>query len=80
MDISEIKRIAETYNIESLKEAEQAIYDDQPLTILINGIDEGEKLTHILAAIQIIESMQKQNIDFRTALRNYTQRVRKSIS
>jgi len=56
------------------------MYEEQTPAILVEGKDEGEKLTHILAAIHILEDMQKNNLDARTALRNYTQRVRNSIS
>ncbi|WP_425391517.1 DUF6952 family protein [Ekhidna sp.] len=48
--------------------------------IEIPGEDEGEQLTHAYAAIQIIESMNDNNVDFKTALREYTGRVRNSIS
>jgi hypothetical protein len=49
-------------------------------SIAIEGKDEGEQLTHVLAAIQILEDVRDNSIDVRTALRNYTQRVRNSIS
>jgi hypothetical protein len=46
----------------------------------VEGSDEGEKLTHILAAIWILEQMESTRVDFKTALREYTQKVRESIS
>lgn len=79
MKIPAIKKLVESYAVEELKTAEEAIYNEHKPQIEIEGDDEGEKLTHILAAIEILEQM-KQGKDFKTALRDYTQRVRKSIS
>jgi hypothetical protein len=56
------------------------MYDERTPEIIVEGKDEGEKLTHILATIHILEDMEKSGCDHRTALRNYTQRVRNSIS
>jgi hypothetical protein len=50
------------------------------LAIDIEGSDEGEQLTHAIAAIWILERMQEANVDFKTALREYTQKVRESIN
>ena len=80
MQIAIIKQLAETYNITTLRTAEDAILNGQPLPITVEGKDEGEQLTHILATIEILHDMEKHELDFRTALRNYTQRVRNSIS
>lgn len=79
MKIPAIRQLVETYTIAQLKEAEQQLYDEQPLTIAVEGADEGEQLTHILAAIDILEDMAKGD-DFTKALRKYTQRVRNSIN
>lgn len=78
MKIPAIKKLVETYAVDELKKAEDAIYNEQKPAIEIEGDDEGEQLTHVLAAIEILEQM-KQGKDFKTALRDYTQRVRKSI-
>jgi len=80
MQIAIIKHLHENYTLEELKLAEEAMYEEQTPAINVEGKDEGEKLTHVLAAINILEDMEKNNIDARTALRNYTQRVRNSIS
>lgn len=79
MKIPVIKKIADAYSLEQLREAENALYEELPLSIDIEGEDEGEQLTHVLAGIQILEDMEK-GTDFKTALRNYTQRVRNSLS
>jgi len=80
MQISEIKRLAETYSLEQLSKAEEAIIEEQKPEIEIHGEDEGEMLTHIMAASWIKTDMVKNGTDVRTSLRNYTQKVRKSIS
>lgn len=79
MKIPAIKKLVEQADLESLKKAEQALYDEQPLSMDVEGDDDGEKLTHILAAIYIKERIA-QGDDFTTALRSYTQRVRNSIN
>lgn len=80
MKIPAIKKAVETYSIEELKLAEEALYNEEKLAIEIGGEDEGEQLTHVLAAIWILQEMAKTQCDFKDALRLYTQRVRKSIS
>ena len=47
--------------------------------LLIAGEDEGEQLTHVLAAIYIKEHMEEHGSDLKTALREYTLKVRNSI-
>lgn len=79
MKIPVIKKVAEQYSLAELKQAEADLYDERPLTIDVEGDDEGEQLTHVLAAIDIKENMDK-GMDFKEALRAYTQRVRNSIS
>jgi hypothetical protein len=80
MQIPVIKHLSESYNLEQLKAAEEALMNELAPSIAIEGKDEGEQLTHVLAAIQILEDVRDNSIDVRTALRNYTQRVRNSIS
>jgi hypothetical protein len=80
MQVPVIKQLAETYTTQQLRDAEDAILDERAPAIEVEGKDEGEKLTHVLAAIEIHHDMEKNSLDFRTALRNYTQRVRNSIS
>ncbi len=80
MQLPEIKRLTESYTKEELSMAEEAIINEAKPDIEINGKDEGEQLTHVLAALDILSDMEKNNVDLRTALRNYSQRVRNSIS
>lgn len=79
MQIPVIKKLIESHDVESLKKAEEAIMEEQPLSIEIEGEDEGEQLTHVIAAVWIIEKMKQDDIPFPKALREYTQKVRVSI-
>lgn len=80
MKIPAIKKLLEKYDPETLRDAEARLIEDVPLNIDVEGDDEGEQLTHILAAIYISEIMERDKVDFKTALRDYTSRVRGSIS
>ncbi len=80
MKIPSIKKIAETYEILELEKAELALLEEQTPEIEIEGSDEGEQLTHIMAALEIKRQMVRDGVSFPKALRNYTQRVRNSIS
>ena len=80
MKIPVIKQLVETYTKVDLEKAEAAIAEEQRPEIEIPGDDEGEQLTHAYAAVQILSEMESQKVDFKTALRNYTSRVRGSIS
>jgi hypothetical protein len=79
MQIPVIKELVENRSVEELNLAEAALLEEQQPAIEIKGNDEGEQLTHILAALWIIQDMKANGTDFRTSLRNYTQKVRKSI-
>lgn len=79
MHIPSIKSIVEKYSLTALREAEEAILNESTPSIEIPGEDEGEQLTHVIAAIEILEDMKANNTDYKTALRAYTVRVRKSI-
>ncbi|WP_162428146.1 DUF6952 family protein [Pontibacter pudoricolor] len=80
MKIPAIKKLVETQEVQALMAAEEAIIEEQPLAIEVDGDDEGEQLTHILAAIWILNHMQETGDDFKTSLREYTKKVRVSIS
>ena len=53
MKIPAIKKAVENYSIDELKAAEEALYAEEKLPAEIEGDDEGEELTHVLAAIWI---------------------------
>lgn len=80
MKIPAIKKLVEAYSIEDLKNAEAAMLEEQQPAIEVEGEDEGEQLTHILAAMDILQNMKDKEINTAQALRLYSQRVRKSIS
>lgn len=81
MKIPSIKRLIEAgHSLETLKAAEEALMEEQPLPIEVEGEDEGERLTHLFAAIYILDKMQTEDLDFKQALRAYTQMVRESIN
>lgn len=80
MKIPVIKKLVEEYGIEQLEEAELAILEEQQPKISIEGKDEGEQLTHAMAALEILREVRQSGVTVNEALRNYTHRVRKSIS
>lgn len=80
MKIPVIKKLIETYGIEQLEKAELALLEEQTPAIELEGKDEGEQLTHAMAALEILREMRESGSTATEALRNYTQRVRKSIS
>lgn len=79
MNISIIKKLAEEQPLDLLKEAEHCLTEGLELPFAVEGSDEGEQLTHLLAAIWIKEEMLK-GTDLRSAIRLYSQKVRNSIS
>lgn len=80
MKIPVIRQIVEKYSLEELKRAEEALMNEQAPDIAIEGEDEGEQLTHIIAGIEILSDCECSDIPVAKALRNYSQRVRNSIS
>ena len=80
MQIPVIKKLVETYSLNELQAAEEALAEERIPEIDIPGVDEGGQLTHAFAAIYVIEKMEKEDLDFKKALREYTSKVRTSIS
>jgi hypothetical protein len=80
MKIGVIKKLAESLSMDELRAAEEALYNDLTLPTMIEGDDEGEKLTHVLAAIFVQEYILENNSDIKSALRAYAIKVRTSIS
>lgn len=80
MKIPVIKDLVGRCSIEDLRAAEDRLMEGEDLGLEVGGEDEGEQLTHILAAIAILEQMDAEGIPFAEALRNYSKRVRDSIS
>lgn len=80
MKLPVIKQLVETAELDTLRAAENALLEEAPLPLTVEGSDEGEQLTHVLAAIWIKEQMAERSIDYKTALREYTTRVRECIN
>ena len=80
MNINTIKHIVESYTLDQLHQAEQDLLAEKPLAIAIDGTDEGEQMTHILAALFCQTVMAEQQISLQQAVRLYSQRVRDSIN
>ncbi|WP_291728330.1 DUF6952 family protein [Bernardetia sp.] len=80
MKIPAIKELVEKYSLEELQKAENAMEEGEEHSLEVKGEDEGEQFTHVIAAVWVKEKMAKDSIDARTAIREYTQKVRKSIS
>lgn len=80
MKIPIIKQLVENYTPKQLIKAETDLVEGNKLDIDVDGQDEGEQLTHIIAAIWILDEMQKRDLEFKEALREYTRKVRESIS
>ena len=80
MQIPEIKRLVENHTLEELEKAEYCLLEEEKMSIEVAGADDGEVLTHLIAATWIIEKMESDVIPFPKALRAYTEKVRTSIS
>lgn len=79
MKLPAIKKLVQGYSIETLRTAEESLLNEEPLAIQVEGDDEGEQLTHIIGAIEILENI-KNGMPEKDALRSFAQRVRNSIS
>ena len=80
MNIAAVRNLVEEYNEHQLQQAEADLLEGKDLEISVKGEDEGEQLTHILAALWVIQHMKESSDDLMTSIRAYTQRVRNSIS
>jgi hypothetical protein len=80
MKLPIIRKLAEQHSLAELKSAEDAILNEQQPEIVVEGDDEGERLTHVISAMAVKEDMTVNGVELRIALRNYAERVRKSIS
>ncbi|MCC2545662.1 hypothetical protein LJY25_04335 [Hymenobacter sp. BT175] len=80
MKIPAIKRLVETQTLPALVAAEEALLEEQTPAFEVEGEDEGEQLTHVFAAIFILNHMQDNGAEFKDALREYTKKVRVSLN
>jgi len=80
MNIAAVRHLVEAYDEHQLQQAEADILEGRDLAIAVKGEDEGEQLTHVLAALWVIQNMKESADDVMTSIRAYAQRVRNSIS
>ena len=80
MQVPVIKQLVSDYTIDQLTAAEEAILEENTPDIAIEGKDEGEQLTHVMAAIWVKQHMEKAQVSLGKAVREYTVKVRNSIS
>ena len=80
MKLPVIKQLVTDHSLEELVEAEEAFLEEQSPKIKVDGEDEGEQLTHVMAAAWVKHEMEKEGIPLNKAVRNYTVKVRNSIS
>ncbi len=80
MQVPVIKKIVAEYTIEQLEAAEEALLEENTPSIEVDGEDEGEQLTHVMAAIWVKRTMEREGISIGKAVREYTVKVRNSIS
>ncbi len=79
MKVPAIRKLVNQYSVDELQSAEEALYEEKPMPIEVEGEDEGEQLTHVIAALWIKNDMAQNNLELGKSLRNYTQKVRSSI-
>lgn len=80
MKLPVIKQLVSDHSLDELVAAEEAILEEQAPKIKVDGEDEGEQLTHVMAAVWVKHEMEKEGIPLNKAVRNYTVKVRNSIS
>ncbi|MBI1307677.1 MAG: hypothetical protein GC181_13825 [Bacteroidetes bacterium] len=80
MQVSVIRALVGKHTMHELVAAEEALLNEEKPAIEIPGADEGEQLTHILAVIWIQHDMEHNQRELKDSLRDYTQKVRKSIN
>ena len=76
MDEREIERLVETHLINELIEAEQALIAGGEASITLPGSSPGEKLASLAAAKWIVEKIQTEGCDFKTAYQAYKEIIK----
>ena len=78
MNILELRKLVETQPMKQLVAAELALLEEGNTPFYVVGEDDSEKLTHLLAAINILEIMKSKGVEFKQALQDYSRSVRES--
>ena len=73
-----VRTLVDVQTKENLVAAREAILRGRVLPFAVEGSDESEKLTNLLAALHVLDLVQ-QGIDFDAALRQYIAQVRETI-
>lgn len=79
MKLPALRKLCQQCDLDTLKQLEEELTEERPLSQPVEGEDEGEQLTHILGAIWVHEQVQQNGTDVKTELRNFSNRVRNSI-
>jgi len=80
MQVTVIKHLVANHDQEELLAAEEALLEGETPAIPVDGEDEGEQLTHVMAALWVQRDMSANSTPVGKSIRNYTQKVRNSIS
>ena len=79
MKIAEVKRLATSFAYEQIEEAVSAFEVERKNTLEVAGENDGEKMSHLLAASFVRKQMDK-GLDLNSAVREYSKRVRAILS
>lgn len=80
MQISVIKKLVSDCDLGTLQKLEEEILNGTSPHKPVDGKDEGDQLTNVSGAIWIKEQMAKNNSELKEEVRNFSKRVRNSIS
>lgn len=79
MSHSEIKRLVNETTIPVLETARGDLLRGVSPGIVVEGAHDGERLTHVLAAILIRQEMDSHKLNYVEALRRFLKRVREAV-
>ena len=80
MKLSAIKKLVDSAGKKDLLLAELAFRNLEKPLLEVDGEDEGEQLTHVLAAQFIQNQMNENGLDYVAALRIFLAKVRTSVA
>jgi len=81
MQIKAIKNLIDKFSLDELKAKENQLLEGEDLSFdEVEGVDEGEQLTHLTGAIWCIEEASTKNGNPQNEVRNFAAKVRNSIS
>ena len=74
MKIPEIKRLVTIYTLDALEKAELALIQEESMPFEVHGEDDGEVLTHILAANGFLKTWKAMEENLRSLLEHIAKR------